>query len=199
MNPTDETALPAHSKNSATGSRSDGSNMDQPKLRILLAEDNMINQRVFGAFVTKCGHLVVQRAMDGASAVEAVKADPEGFDVIFMDLTLPIMDGITAIREIRRIEQERHSTGSVSDQTKRAYIIAMDQVNADGALAAGADDVLTAPIFFPKVKGMFEAVPFVLELTTANIFWIRVRVKSAVAGVAADSPAKLVYRSRRIW
>ncbi len=70
-------------------------------LRILVAEDNLINQRVATRFLERDGHLVTV-VSDGYAAVCEFQRHP--FDVIFMDVQMPVMDGLTATHEIRKLE-----------------------------------------------------------------------------------------------
>ncbi len=68
-------------------------------LHIMVAEDNMVNQAVIEGILGKMGFPVTM-VSDGLSAVE--EAESEHFDLIFMDIQMPEMDGITATREIRQ-------------------------------------------------------------------------------------------------
>jgi two-component system, sensor histidine kinase len=68
-----------------------------PRLRILLVEDNVVNQQVASRFLEKLGQNVVL-ASDGAEAVE--KTEQETFDLILMDMQMPVMDGIEATKHI---------------------------------------------------------------------------------------------------
>jgi signal transduction histidine kinase/ActR/RegA family two-component response regulator len=70
-------------------------------LRVLLVEDNVINQMVAKALLKKEG-AKVQVAENGQLGVEALMATPEGFDVVLMDLQMPVMDGLQATRWIRQ-------------------------------------------------------------------------------------------------
>jgi len=69
-------------------------------LRVLLAEDNRVNQQVAMALLQRRGH-DVDVVENGALAVDAVRATP--YDVVLMDLEMPVMDGLTATRTIRGI------------------------------------------------------------------------------------------------
>jgi two-component system, sensor histidine kinase and response regulator len=80
----------------------------EPELRkplsILVVEDNAINLRLITAALTRAGHKV-DMATDGAAAV--VKFTENRYDAILMDIMMPVMDGISATIEIRKIEASR--------------------------------------------------------------------------------------------
>ncbi|HEY5817116.1 MAG TPA: response regulator [Mesorhizobium sp.] len=76
-------------------------------LHVLLAEDNAINALLARAALSKAGHHV-ETVLDGKSAVEAAtRDDGEPFDLLLMDLHMPVMDGMDAIAAIRRHEKKR--------------------------------------------------------------------------------------------
>lgn len=74
------------------------------ELSILVVEDNAINLRLITAALTRAGHRV-DMAMDGAAAI--VKFKDNTYDAILMDIMMPVMDGISATIEIRKIEAAR--------------------------------------------------------------------------------------------
>jgi CheY-like chemotaxis protein len=107
-------------------------------LRILLAEDNAVNQRLASRLMEKRGHSVVV-AGNGREALEAL--EKESFDLVFMDVQMPVMDGFEATAAIRKKE------GAVGN---RVPIVALTAHAMKGdrekCLAVGMDGYLTKPI-----------------------------------------------------
>jgi len=105
---------------------------------ILLVEDNRVNQMVMQRLLTKRGHRVTTAAT-GMAAIEAAQHD--SFDLIFMDVQMPEMDGFEATRAIRRRE---------SGDARRLPIIALTAHAMSGdrerCLEAGMDSYMTKPI-----------------------------------------------------
>ncbi len=112
-------------------------------LNVLVAEDNEINQQVIVHLLSKLGHQVVVVA-NGADAVQA--AQKQAFDVILMDIQMPVMDGEEATRQIR----------ALGNQIRQPRIIAftayaLEEVRAR-CLAAGMDGFLTKPVRLPELR-----------------------------------------------
>jgi CheY-like chemotaxis protein len=107
-------------------------------LRILLVEDNIVNQKVATGLLEHEGHSVTV-ASNGREAVEAV--DGEAFDLVFMDVQMPEMDGIEATAMIR--ERERGSGGRLPIVAMTAHAMKGDK---ERCLAAGMDGYVTKPI-----------------------------------------------------
>ena len=112
-----------------------------PHLKLLLVEDNPINRKVAVRMLQNAG-CTIDTAYDGRQALEAMAR--ENYDVVLMDVQMPVMDGLTATREIRLHEQ---GTG------RHTPIIAMTAHALKGdrerCIEAGMDDYLSKP-FDPK-------------------------------------------------
>jgi len=121
------------------------------KLRILLVEDNVVNQKLAVKILEKRGHRVVV-AGNGSEALEVISK--EKFHVVLMDVQMPVMDGYTATRKIRKWEAK------LSTSETHIPIIAMTAHAMKGdrekCLAAGMDDYVTKPIkpgtLFPVIE-----------------------------------------------
>ncbi|NND99977.1 MAG: response regulator [Pirellulaceae bacterium] len=108
---------------------------------VLLVEDGLVNQKVASTMLEKRGH-TVRVAKDGSEAIDALYgSDAEKFDVVLMDMLMPVMDGLEATREIRKREQ---ATG------EHIRIVAMTANAMEGdlnvCLEAGMDDYLSKPV-----------------------------------------------------
>lgn len=133
--------------------RAEGLLADQYPLRFLLAEDNAVNQKVALRILQQLGYLA-DVAQNGIEAVSAVAARP--YDVIFMDVQMPEMDGLEATRRIREFERMPDMTRA----TKHIVIIAMT-ANAmvgdrERCLAVGMDDYLPKPVRPDALRAMIE-------------------------------------------
>ncbi|MBY0507056.1 MAG: response regulator [Bryobacteraceae bacterium] len=105
-------------------------------LRVLIAEDNRVNQRVAAKILESRGHAVLL-ANTGRQAVDLFQREP--VDIVLMDLQMPEMDGIEATRAIRRMEAGGH-TPIVA---LTAHAMSTDR---ERCLSAGMDDYLSKPI-----------------------------------------------------
>jgi CheY-like chemotaxis protein len=125
-------------------------------LRILLTEDNTVNQRLASRLLEKEGHLVVV-ADDGVKALKACKENT--FDLILMDVQMPVMDGIEATAAIRQIEQ---TTGRhIPIVAMTAHAMAGDRQRF---LKAGMDGYVSKPI---HSRELLEAIESVLSAPRA--------------------------------
>jgi len=117
-------------------------------IRLLAAEDNPTNQQVLAAVMESLG-IDIDIVGDGRQAVDAWRVG--GYDLVLMDIQMPVMDGIDAAREIRAVE--------IAEQRKRTPIVALT-ANAlthqvDEYLAAGMDGHVAKPI---EIAKLYEAI-----------------------------------------
>lgn len=117
-----------------------------PDLKILLAEDNAVNQKVASRILQKLGYQI-DIAANGEEAVKAVEMI--NYDLVFMDMQMPVMDGLEATEKIRE---------NISDRS--LIIIAMtanaSPVDRQRCLDAGMNDYLAKPIQMPQIFDMIK-------------------------------------------
>jgi hypothetical protein len=117
-------------------------------LRILLAEDNLVNQRVAISMLGKMGHRITL-ATNGLEAVEQWR---EGaFDLIFMDVQMPEMTGMQAARQIR---QEEAAGAHIPIVAMTASAMSEER---DRCLAAGMDGFISKPVSYQVIEDMITA------------------------------------------
>ena len=115
--------------------------------RILLVEDNELNAEIAKTVLEDVGALIT-RAENGQQALELFKEKPAGtFDVILMDLMMPVMDGYTATRKIRELERSDAKTVPIIAMTANAF-----QEDAEKCIAVGMNAHLAKPLDIEKVK-----------------------------------------------
>jgi TMAO reductase system sensor TorS len=107
------------------------------RLRVLVAEDNQVNQMLIKEILRAAGH-TAEIVENGAEAIEAAKQG--GFDLILMDIQMPEVDGITATREIRALPGP---LGRVPIIAVTAHAMVGDR---DSYLAAGMDEYVSKPV-----------------------------------------------------
>jgi CheY-like chemotaxis protein/HPt (histidine-containing phosphotransfer) domain-containing protein len=130
---------------------------DHP-LRILLAEDNRINQRVALHTLEKQGHRVVVVG-DGQAALTALAQAP--FDLVLMDIQMPILDGMAATAAIRAQEQTQGTHLPIIAMTAHAM-----RGDRERCLAAGMDGYVTKPLKTADLAAAIAQLPPVSSLET---------------------------------
>ena len=147
-------------------------------LRILLAEDNAVNQRLVRALLQKRGHTVVT-VQNGRLAVEAVAHG--GIDLVLMDVQMPEMNGLEATAEIRRTELATDIHLPIVALTANAM-----KGDREACLAAGADGYLSKPLNVTELVALIEtlmAPPEILD-DTKDPMINRTQASGAHAGSA---------------
>ena len=115
--------------------------------RILLAEDNDLNAEI-ALFILRNMGLEVERVEDGAQCVSTLEQQPAGtYDLIFMDVQMPKMDGYTATQKIRALDDKEKAAIPIVAMTANAF--AEDR---ERALAAGMNGHIAKPIDVKKLE-----------------------------------------------
>lgn len=126
------------------------------RLSILLVEDNLLNQRIVMFSLKKYNHEVII-ANNGVEAIERFRE--QKFNVILMDIMMPVMDGLEATVKIREEEQ-------LTGAEKRTPIIALTANTMDNdrdkCISYGMDEFMTKPFDMEKLKTIFRE----LEITS---------------------------------
>ncbi len=122
------------------GAPAKGSTGPMPRLRILLAEDNPVNQTLCALLLKKAGHLVVV-AGDGREALNQFRKS--AFDAILMDVQMPVMGGFEATAQIRQWERELGGKSRVPIIALTAHAMVGDR---EKCLEAGMDAYVSKPI-----------------------------------------------------
>ena len=142
------------------------------ELKILLAEDNVVNQKLAVGILKKLGHRV-SIAGDGQETLD--RLDKEDFDLVLMDIQMPVMDGLAATREIRRREQTTGNHIPIIAMTAHAM-----KGDRENCLAAGMDDYLSKPIRLKELEAKLQ------DLQTNPTPQIEVRSQSDKEGTPGN-------------
>ena len=117
-------------------------------MRILVVEDNRVNQHLILALLRKRGH-TTEVAGNGVEALAAIERG--SFDLVLMDIQMPEMDGLEAVRRIRKAEAITGMHLPVVAMTARA--MAGDR---EAILAAGMDDYLEKPVQLERLDAVLR-------------------------------------------
>ncbi|KAF4534660.1 Two-component sensor protein histidine protein kinase (dhkj) [Lasiodiplodia theobromae] len=132
---------------------------------LLIVEDNEVNLKLLKTFLVKRGHNDLKTAANGQLAVDEVmrlSEESRAFDIIFMDISMPVMDGFQATIAIRSLEREYRGGARppLAAACPPAYIIALTGLasarDRKRAYQAGVDLVLTKPVKFAELSKVLE-------------------------------------------
>ena len=118
--------------------------------RLLLAEDIEINREIVMALLDDTG-LIIDEAENGRTAYEKVKSDPGAYDLIFMDIQMPKMDGLQATRQIRALPDKRAKTLPIVAMTANVF-----KDDIERCLEAGMDSHIGKPLDINEVLTVME-------------------------------------------
>ena len=125
-------------------------------LRVLVAEDNAVNQKVAVCQLAKLGHSVVDVAANGLEVIAALQQSQ--YDVVLMDCQMPELDGYETTRRIRQF-----SVGDRGATSAAVHIVAVTANAMEGdrelCLAAGMDDYLAKPMRLEQLQAALAKVP----------------------------------------
>ncbi len=148
------------------------------KLRILVAEDNAVNQAVIMRVLQKMGHTPVL-AQNGREALAL--ALREKFDLVFMDVQMPEMDGLAATAAIRKAEKDKGTHLPIFAMTAHAM-----KGDRERCLEAGMDGYITKPVRFSDIEqtlsGLASATPPEAKSTAQVVSWNRAEALDRIGG-----------------
>ncbi|CAO2652044.1 Nn.00g003270.m01.CDS01 [Neocucurbitaria sp. VM-36] len=156
-----------------------------PPINVLIVEDNIINLRVLGAFMQRL-KVRWQRAMNGKEAVTKWKAG--GFHLVLMDIQLPVMNGLEATKEIRRLER----------------------VNSIGVFSSGSSEAPNQRLGYEKAqdelidgdrlgdKGLFKSPVIIVALTASSLQSDRHEALAAGCNDFLTKPVNFVWLERKV-
>ena len=128
-----------------------GRNANYSGNRVLLAEDNELNREIAGELLGMTG-VQVDTAENGKQAVEKFAAAPEGhYDLIFMDIQMPVMDGYEAARRIRALPRADAGSVCIVAMTANAFVEDMRR-----SREAGMNEHISKPVELERLREVFS-------------------------------------------
>ncbi len=155
-------------------------------VKILLVEDNEINQEVATEILSSAG-CIVSIAANGEEAISKVKTAP--FDIVLMDVQMPVMDGITATREIRKLPG--FNSLPIIAMTANAM-----QEDRTRCFDAGMNDYITKPID-PNV--LFQTLQRYFKSDTFTVVQVRDNEIPFISGIDTVSGLKRVAGNKKLY
>ena len=129
-------------------------------MRILIAEDDFASRKAILKFLSAYGECDV--TVDGMEAIDAFMMaleEEDPYDLICLDVMMPVMDGYQALKNIRDIEREHNV--DPADQAKVIMTTALnEEKNVKKAFELGCTVYCAKPIYLEKLKGMLEKLGF---------------------------------------
>ncbi|KAH8839805.1 hypothetical protein MCOR27_005337 [Pyricularia oryzae] len=158
----DDGAKPPRSSDAHSVSTAAPSEYQAP-LRVLCAEDDPINMKLLRKRLEKAGH-VVSHTVNGADCASVYKELPSSFDVILMDMQMPIVDGLDSTKMIRafELEEEKKPEGESTTSGRTIPIIAVSasllESKKSTYVEAGFDGWILKPIDFKRLETLLTGI-----------------------------------------
>ncbi|MBO6112659.1 MAG: response regulator [Lachnospiraceae bacterium] len=121
--------------------------MDRAEIKVLLCDDSLLARKNMTDKLNACGITKIMMVNDGQSAVDTYKAERP--DIIFLDIVMPVKDGITALKEIIEFDKNAYAVMVSSAGT---------QVHIREAIKCGAKDFLQKPAALEQVQTIIDHV-----------------------------------------
>ena len=121
--------------------------MDRAEIKVLLCDDSLLARKNMTDKLNACGITKIMMVNDGQSAVDTYKAERP--DIIFLDIVMPVKDGITALKEIIEFDKNAYAVMVSSAGT---------QVHIREAIKCGAKDFLQKPSALEQVQTIIDHV-----------------------------------------
>ena len=142
----------AQTQEAAEKELAEASEIDYSKIRLLLVEDNPINREIATMILSQQGFML-ETAENGALAVEMVKEKAPGYyDAVLMDIQMPVMDGLTATRTIRWLDDPAKAQVPIIAMTANAF-----KEDIETAEAAGMNGHIAKPLDIQKMMETLRA------------------------------------------
>jgi len=164
-------------------------------LRILVAEDNPINQLVVTEQLNKLGH-TCKAVRNGVEALEALENTE--WDAVLMDCQMPVMDGYETVEAIRRAEEAEKDSGG-----RRTWVVAVTATAMEGqrelCLQAGMDDFLSKPFHVQDLAQVVARIPTREGATVAARPAIDMTQLETMANAKASNGENLLARMIKLF
>ena len=118
--------------------------------RLLIVDDQKLNLKILQTMLTRLGIKNILTAVNGKDALDKLQQNPDKVDLVLTDMSMPVMDGASLVREIRKMPQFENLP---------VYVITADVEIQGDYKEAGFDDMLIKPITMEKLKDLLAKYP----------------------------------------